>query len=303
MTDIFDIVKTPPEVEEAIRCCNSDDGNIGDYHNTYASRSQSYENVERFSPEFEFNVEDVEERYRDEDEDEYYDEEENYRSDTVAVFNNLLSKYCGIKLTPETDSTVDVELKPEVAIKHEEALPFFEGIEKAIFMTDTFYRKIYVGESCGTHIHYSYSSSIKGDLNNARYIRYILNALNDWIEINTDRCTKIFGRGLGEYRHSFRLNLIEPMLSFSDLGHGNWINLSSNNKYGTIEFRLPKFRSAVQYNEAYNWGRKLVKTIYDLDNGSDLNPVKIVDSMLEDIYTSIDKINLLEGNNEILHIG
>ena len=153
------------------------------------------------------------------------------------------------KFLPTYDSTVDIEYKSPI---YTSELPLAKIVGAIEYMNDSRNYDFSVNnENCGIHTHYGFIDNHYDFRNLYEHYENLFRPLNDMIEnISPIKREEIFGRDFEHYNRTLSY-------SYPDR-HENWINIQ--HRY-TLEIRMPRFTSAVQYMRFLKTFKKIFKAL------------------------------------------
>ena len=106
-------------------------------------------------------------------------------------------------------------------------------------------------ENCGIHTHYGFIDDHYDFRNLYRHYQNLFKPLNDMIkDMSVEKREEIFGRDFEHYNRSLDFGYPDR--------HENWINIQ--HRY-TLEIRMPRFTSAVQYMRFLKTFKKIFKAL------------------------------------------
>lgn len=153
------------------------------------------------------------------------------------------------KFLPTYDSTVDIEYKSPI---YTSELPLAKIVGAIEYMNNSRNYDFSVNnENCGIHTHYGFIDNHYDFRNLYEHYENLFKPLNDMIEsMSPAKRREIFGRDFENYNRK---------LSYSSPDrHENWINIQ--HRY-TLEIRMPRFTSAVQYMRFLKTFKKIFKAL------------------------------------------
>ena len=153
------------------------------------------------------------------------------------------------KFLPTYDSTVDIEYKSPI---YTSELPLAKIVGAIEYMNDNpNYQFSVNNENCGIHTHYGFIDNHYDFRNLYEHYENLFKPLNDMINnMSAEKREEIFGRDFENYNRSLSY-------SYPDR-HENWINIQ--HRY-TLEIRMPRFTSAVQYMRFLKTFKKIFKAL------------------------------------------
>ena len=153
------------------------------------------------------------------------------------------------KFLPTYDSTVDIEYKSPI---YTSELPLAKIVGAIEYMNDNpNYQFSVNNENCGIHTHYGFIDNHYDFQNLYTHYENLFRPLNDMIKnMSAEKREEIFGRDFEHYNRS--LDFSYPQR------HENWINIQ--HRY-TLEIRMPRFTSAVQYMRFLKTFKKIFKAL------------------------------------------
>lgn len=145
-----------------------------------------------------------------------------------------------------SDCTVDVEFKS----------PIYEGLRwhKLLGTVERLISAGHadVGANCGTHHHVGHVEHIHPATIGwiTEYYHPIYDGLSAHLAANPQKCQAVFGRMLGGWARDCRYEYAD--------NHSNFINVE--HAY-TLEYRIPRFKSAAQYLHVMKWCQDATKAV------------------------------------------
>ncbi len=153
------------------------------------------------------------------------------------------------KFLPTYDRTVDIEYKSPI---YTSELPLAKIVGAIEYMNDSRSYDFSVNnENCGIHTHFGFIDN-HFDFRDL-YVHYknLFKPLNDIIKnMSAEKREEIFGRDFENYNRELSY--------YSPNRHENWINIQ--HRY-TLEIRMPRFTSAVQYMRFLKTFKKIFKAL------------------------------------------
>lgn len=150
---------------------------------------------------------------------------------------------------PTYDSTVDIEYKSPI---YTSELPLAKIVGAIEYMNNSSNYDFSVNNTnCGIHTHYGFIDNHFDFTSLYTHYRNLFKPLNDIImNMSAEKREEIFGRDFEHYNR---------ILDFSYPNrHENWINIQ--HRY-TLEIRMPRFTSAVQYMRFLKTFKKIFKAL------------------------------------------
>lgn len=153
------------------------------------------------------------------------------------------------KFLPTYDSTVDIEYKSPI---YTSELPLAKIVGAIEYMNDNpNYQFSVNNENCGIHTHYGFIDNHYDFQNLYTHYENLFRPLNDMIKnMSAEKREKVFGRDFEHYNRSLDFSYPQK--------HENWINIQ--HRY-TLEIRMPRFTSAVQYMRFLKTFKKIFKAL------------------------------------------
>lgn len=150
---------------------------------------------------------------------------------------------------PTYDSTVDIEYKSPI---YTSELPLAKIVGAIEYMNDNpNYQFSVNNENCGIHTHYGFIDNHYDFRNLYEHYENLFKPLNDMIKnMSAEKREEIFGRDFENYNRSLSYSCPDR--------HENWINIQ--HRY-TLEIRMPRFTSAVQYMRFLKTFKKIFKAL------------------------------------------
>ena len=150
---------------------------------------------------------------------------------------------------PTYDSTVDIEYKSPI---YTSELPLAKIVGAIEYMNDNpNYQFSVNNENCGIHTHYGFIDNHYDFRNLYEHYENLFKPLNDMIEnISPIKREEIFGRDFEHYNRTLSYSCPDR--------HENWINIQH---CYTLEIRMPRFTSAVQYMRFLKTFKKIFKAL------------------------------------------
>lgn len=150
---------------------------------------------------------------------------------------------------PTSDSTVDIEYKSPIYTSEQPLAKIIGGIE--YFNDSPDYNFKVNAPQCGLHTHFGFIDNRYNFTGLYKDYEILFRELDDIVKnLDDDDKETIFGRGFGDYR--------EPLSFYSPDRHENWINIQHDY---SLEIRLPRFVSAVQYMKFLKTFKKMFKAL------------------------------------------
>ena len=148
-----------------------------------------------------------------------------------------------------SDSTVDIEYKSPIYTSEQPLAKIIGGIE--YMDTNDDYRFKVNHYKCGLHTHFGFIDNRYDFTNLEEDYEVLFKELDKIVNMMSDEDREeIFGRTWGDYN--------EPIsFSYPDR-HENWINIQHSH---TLEIRMPRFVSAVQYMKFLKTFKKMFKAL------------------------------------------
>lgn len=204
--------------------------------------------------------------------------------ETMSPDIKAMAELCYNEFFPSHDSTVDIEFKSPIYHGRQAPSKYAVTIER--LMNDG---NITIDRNCGTHFHVGYVGVINYNFmsvlrENAVY-KALFEQLTAAVTLNERETIKLFGRKIGGTWADMTIDWPEE--------HTNWINVQHDN---TVEYRLPRFKSAAQYQLVMETCEKftgvIINAVGDYRTYHNINRLKQYADMLTAIYYSaVEKIN------------
>lgn len=205
--------------------------------------------------------------------------------ETISPDIKAMAELCYNEFFPSHDSTVDIEWKSP--IYHGRQAPSKYAVTIQRLMADG---NITIDKHCGTHLHIGYVDIINYNFmeilrENAVY-KTLFNRISDVLYNDNDYNTQaLFGRKIGGTWADMSINYPTE--------HTNWINVQHDN---TVEYRLPRFKSAAQYQLVMETCEKftgvIINAVGDYRVYHDINRLQKYTGDLITIYrNAVENIN------------
>lgn len=204
--------------------------------------------------------------------------------ETMCPDVKAMAELCYNDFFPSHDSTVDIEFKSP--IYHGRQAPSKYAVTIQRLMADG---NITIDRNCGTHFHVGYvgiiNESFMSILCEDAVYKALFEQITAAVTLNERETIKLFGRKIGGTWADMTINY--------PLEHTNWINIQHKN---TIEYRLPRFKSAAQYQLVMETCERLTGTIIEAVNDyrmyNNVNRLKqYADTLTAIYYNAVEKIN------------
>ena len=169
--------------------------------------------------------------------------------ESMGVSTSARAYFVKNHFLPTYDSTVDIEYKSPI---YTSELPLAKIVGAIEYMNDSRSYDFSVNnENCGIHTHYGFIDNHYDFRNLYEHYENLFKPLNDIIKnMSAEKREEIFGRDFENYNR-------ELSYSYPDR-HENWINIQ--HRY-TLEIRMPRFTSAVQYMRFLKTFKKIFKAL------------------------------------------
>lgn len=169
--------------------------------------------------------------------------------ESMGISTSARAYFIKNKFLPTYDSTVDIEYKSPI---YTSELPLAKIVGAIEYMNDSSKYNFSVNnEDCGIHTHYGFIDNHFDFTDLYRHYENLFKPLNDMImNMPSEKREEIFGRDFEHYNRS--LNFGFPSQ------HENWINIQHTY---TLEIRMPRFTSAVQYMRFLKCFKKIFKAL------------------------------------------
>ena len=169
--------------------------------------------------------------------------------ESMGISTSARAYFVKNNFLPTYDSTVDIEYKSPI---YTSELPLAKIVGAIEYMNNNSNYSFSVNnENCGIHTHYGFIDNHFDFRNLYRHYEFLFKPLNDMIEnMSVEKREEIFGRDFEYYNRSLSF-------SYPDR-HENWINIQ--HRY-TLEIRMPRFTSAVQYMRFLKTFKKIFKAL------------------------------------------
>ena len=169
--------------------------------------------------------------------------------ESMGVSTSARAYFVKNHFLPTYDSTVDIEYKSPI---YTSELPLAKIVGAIEYMNDSRSYDFSVNnENCGIHTHYGFIDDHYDFRSLYRHYQNLFKPLNDMIkDMPVEKREEIFGRDFEHYNRSLDFGYPDR--------HENWINIQ--HRY-TLEIRMPRFTSAVQYMRFLKTFKKIFKAL------------------------------------------
>ena len=169
--------------------------------------------------------------------------------ESMGVSTSARAYFVKNNFLPTYDSTVDIEYKSPI---YTSELPLAKIVGAIEYMNNSSNYDFSVNnENCGIHTHYGFIDDHYDFRNLYRHYEFLFKPLNDMIkDMPVEKREEIFGRDFEHYNRSIDFGYPDR--------HENWINIQ--HRY-TLEIRMPRFTSAVQYMRFLKTFKKIFKAL------------------------------------------
>ena len=169
--------------------------------------------------------------------------------ESMGVSTHARAYLVSNKFIATSDSTVDIEYKSPIYTSEQPLAKIIGGIEYMDTKDDYKFKVNHY--KCGLHTHFGFIDNRYNFCNLEEDYETLFENLDNIVRsLMDDEREEIFGRSWGEYNAPIRF-------SYPDR-HENWINIQHNY---SLEIRMPRFVSAVQYMKFLKTFKKMFKAL------------------------------------------
>ena len=214
--------------------------------------------------------------------------------ESMGVSTHARAYLVSNKFIATSDSTVDIEYKSPIYTSEQPLAKIIGGIEYMDTKDDYKFKVNHY--KCGLHTHFGFIDNRYNFTHLEEDYETLFDNLDNIVRSLTDEeREEIFGRSWGEYNAPIRF-------SYPDR-HENWINIQHNY---SLEIRMPRFVSAVQYMKFLKTFKKMFKALdtHYISKGAEHNVNHVRNAQKASrkmcaIFTKAYNIACIDGRYEI----